>query len=69
MATPVAYRRMPARYVAVWVVLAGLAALYQQGLPHHVGAFGELAITALLGGLLWGWILWRVGLYKSFPNL
>jgi hypothetical protein len=63
------YRRMPPRYIAVWILLSGLATLYQTGVPHDVVTLAGLAIGAVLGGLLWGWILWRVGLYKAFPDL
>jgi len=58
---------MPLGYLAVWVALNAVAVLYQGGLPRTVGAWAEFAATAFLGGLLWGWILWRFWLYRKFP--
>jgi membrane-bound acyltransferase YfiQ involved in biofilm formation len=69
------YRRMPARYVATWFVLALFGIGYQHYMSYGSAALsGEMIIevitAALFAAAFWGWIFWRfVGLYRAFPNL
>jgi len=65
----VPYRRMPTRYMLVWIALGLAAVIYQSGIPANVGAWAEALVAGVLGGLLWGWILWRIGLYKALTKL
>ena len=67
MTAPPNYRRMPFGYLVVWIVFLGVVVLYQSGVPQSAGAWAELACAALIGGGLWGWVLWRFWLYKKFP--
>ena len=68
---PVPHRRMPMRYLAVWMLITGSLAAYQ---THAFDAWPTLAVgaelifAAVVGGMFWGWVFWRwFGLHKMFP--
>ena len=71
---PVPYRRMPGRYIAIWIGLGALAAInsaVQTGEwpPNNITRVVNLTVGGVLGGLLWGWLLWRFWLYRKLTKL
>jgi hypothetical protein len=76
------YRPMPRAYIMRWIEastlvytvrLAVIAGVEWPGLPEFLWMSVMSAIGGVVGGYfgayLWGWIFWRVGLYKQFPPI
>jgi hypothetical protein len=65
----VPYRPMTRPYLVRSMIVMGCLGVMQAFGSRHGFAegVGQAAATGILGGLVWGWVFWRAGLYRLYP--